>query len=93
MFLVKTEGCSIRLNICIRKLLKIKTENINVINRKRKRGGKDPEVEEVLIKWFSEVRKENAPINSEILFEKHNNLQIKWGKATLHQRMDGVHVY
>ena len=41
---------------------------------KRKRGGKDQEVEDALYKWFKFARSKNVPINGPIMIEKAINI-------------------
>ena len=45
------------------------TEN-KVKDRKRKRGGKDNDVEKALYTWFTDARAGNTPITTAILEEK-----------------------
>ena len=41
---------------------------------KRKRSGKDEDVEKALFDWFKFTRQRNAPVNGPILMEKANNI-------------------
>ena len=41
---------------------------------KRKRSGKDEEVEKALFDWFKFTRQRNAPVNGPILMEKANKI-------------------
>ncbi|XP_023314369.1 tigger transposable element-derived protein 6-like [Trichogramma pretiosum] len=50
------------------------------LSRKRKRCGKDEDVEKTLKKWFVEVREKGAPINGPLLKAKAEDLSKKLGK-------------
>lgn len=41
---------------------------------KRKRSGKDEEVEKALFDWFKFIRQKNCPVNGPILMEKANKI-------------------
>ena len=64
---------------------RLEIETVSVENgsksRKRKRCGKDEDVEKVLKKWFVEVRDKNAPINAPMLKLKSESLAAKLGKS------------
>ncbi|XP_023314333.1 tigger transposable element-derived protein 6-like [Trichogramma pretiosum] len=50
------------------------------LSRKRKKSGKDEDVEKVLKKWFVKVREKKAPINGPLLKIKAETLAEKLGK-------------
>ncbi|CAI6359013.1 unnamed protein product [Macrosiphum euphorbiae] len=51
-------------------------ENVNS-NRKRKRVGKEEEVEEALKQWFTKVQKKDARVTGPLLLQKAEYLAIK----------------
>ena len=58
---------------------KIEVTNGNV-QRKRKRCGKDEQVEQALKKWFTDVRSQDARVNGLILHQKVADLAKALGK-------------
>ncbi len=56
------------------------SSNTNVYSKKRKRTGKDADVETALKDWFSLARAKNAPLSGPLLREKANDLARKMGK-------------
>lgn len=68
------------------KLLKNRNEiekslmNNENISRKRKRCGKDEDVEEALKQWFTKVRKQDARVNGPFLKLQAEKLALKMGK-------------
>lgn len=70
----------------LNKLLKdrVSLENAYLTNdnvsRKRKRGGKDEEVEAALLKWFTHAREKDVRLSGPVLREKAEALASKLGK-------------
>ena len=49
-------------------------QNNNNPDRKRKRTGKEDDVEEALLRWFSQARSRQVPVSGPLLMEKANSL-------------------
>lgn len=46
---------------------------------KRKRAGKDQDVEDALYEWFKFARSKNVPVNGPIIMQKANNIAVDAG--------------
>ena len=53
-----------------------------LMTRKRKRSGKDEQVDQALKKWFMEVREKDACVNGPLLKQKAEELARKMGKES-----------
>lgn len=72
---------------CLSKLLKnrqtleaapVRNESCS---RKRKRAGKDEDVESALFQWFTQVRQQDARVNGPLMRQKAEELAKKMGKT------------
>ena len=50
--------------------------------RKRKRSGKDPAVDEAMVQWISASREKNAPLSGPLVMQKAEEMAKKMGKET-----------
>ena len=57
---------------------------------KRKRSGKDEEVEKTLFDWFKFTRQRNAPVNGPILRKRQIKFLKRLGIQTLRPLKDGL---
>jgi len=58
-------------------------------SRKRKRGGKDPDVEFALKEWFVKIRDKDARVSGPLLCQKAQELAKKWEKMIWRLQMVG----
>jgi hypothetical protein len=65
-------------------------ENVNS-NRKRKRVGKEEEVEEALKQWFTNVRQKDVRVTGPLLRQKAEDLAKKIGKDDFVATEDWFH--